>query len=191
MKRLVRVLVAAVGLCCGCSHPEVLTPEEFTREFVETLKKASPGSKVTILRDLEVKFQVPGAGGESTSFLNNAYDQYKLAPKSRDEVIQRFVALAVESAAGRQAVDRAAIVPVIKDREWSEDARQAWLSRGAKAAPRLVYEEFGQDLIVLYAEDCPKGMHFLEESDLESAKLERKELRSLACENLKRLLPKN
>ena len=87
-------------------------------------------------------------------------------------------------------MDRTRVVPVIKDRPWLEESRQALLSRGAKEVPEHVYEDFSPDLIILYAEDSAKNIRYLAPKDLELAKIERQELRALACENLKRLLPK-
>ena len=62
--------------------------------------------------------------------------------------------------------------------------------RGAKEVPEHVYEDFSPDLIILYAEDSPKNIRYLGPKDLELAKIQRPELRALACANLKRLLPK-
>jgi uncharacterized protein YtpQ (UPF0354 family) len=53
-----------------------------------------------------------------------------------------------------------------------------------------VYEDFNDDLIVLYAEDSPKNIRYFSPDDLAKAQIDRKDLRNLACENLKRLLPK-
>jgi uncharacterized protein YtpQ (UPF0354 family) len=130
-------------------------------------------------------------GRDSTSFLDNAYDTYKQDPNANADVIQRFVAAGVETIGlVRDGVDRTRIVPVIKDRPWLEETRQALLSRGVKVLPEHVYEDFSPDLIILYAEDSPKNIRYLGPKDLELAKIERSELRALACENLKRLLPK-
>jgi uncharacterized protein YtpQ (UPF0354 family) len=90
----------------------------------------------------------------------------------------------------REGVDRTRIVPVIKDRPWLEEMRQGLLSRGAKQVPQLIFEDFNPDLVIVYAEDSPKNIRYLRQADLEQAKFERGELRALACENLKRLLPK-
>lgn len=190
MKRLIQLVLASVGLCSGCSRSEVVTPREFTREFAEALRKASPGLKVSVVKDLELKVSTAD-GRHSTSFLDNAYDTYKQNPKTKSDVIQRFVAAGVETIGiVRDGVDRARIVPVIKDRPWLEETRQSLLSRGATEVPEHVYEDFSPDLIILYAEDSPKNIRYLGPKDLELAKIERSELRALACENLKRLLPK-
>lgn len=185
-----QLLLAAIGLCSGCSHSDKINPGEFTREFAGALRKASPGLRVVIVRDLELKVTSPD-GRDSTSFLDNAYDMYKQDPKAKDDVIQRFIAAGLDTIGTiRDGVDRTRIVPVIKDRPWLEETRRALMNRGAKEVPEHVYEDFSPGLIILYAEDLPKNIRYLEPKDLELAKVQRPELRALACANLKRLLPK-
>ena len=167
-----------------------MTPSEFTRAFADALKTAEPRLKVILVRDLELKI-TSADGRNSTSFLNNAYDTYKQDPKAKNEVIKRFVMSGLEAIGStRDSIDRTRILPVIKDRPWLEETRQALIGRGAKEVPEHVYEDFSPDLIILYAEDSPKSIRYLSSKDLESAKIERSELRALACSNLKRLLPK-
>ncbi|RYD49348.1 MAG: DUF1444 family protein, partial [Verrucomicrobiaceae bacterium] len=190
MKRFIQSLLAAVGLCVSCSQPDVLTPHQFTQEFAEALKKADPELKVLVVEDLELKI-VAANGRDFTAFLNNAYDTYKQDPKAKDETIQRFVVSNLETiGVVRDGVDRKQIVPVIKDRPWLEETRQALLSRGAKELPENVYVDLNPDLIVVYGEDSPKNIRYLGTKDLELAGIKRSELRALACENLKRMLPK-
>ena len=64
------------------------------------------------------------------------------------------------------------------------------ISRGVKKLPDNVYEDLNSDLIILYAEDSQKNIRYLTPADLEKVNIDRKELRNLACENLKKLLPK-
>jgi uncharacterized protein YtpQ (UPF0354 family) len=189
MKRLGKLLLAAVAVCSGCSHSDIVTPGEFTREFADALRKACPGFKVTIVRDMELKVTGPD-GHDSTSFLNNAYDLYKQDPKAKADLIQRYVASGLESFnAVRDAVDRTRIVPVIKDRPWLEETRKELISRGAKEIPEPVYEDFSPDLVIVYAEDSPKNIRYFGPKDLEEADIKKSELRALACANLVRILP--
>lgn len=182
--------LAVIVFCASCSQSKLLTPKQFTREFAQALRHARPSLGVEIVRDLELKIASP-AGGDSTSFLNNAYDTYKRDPNAKAEVIQRFVAAYLDTIGGTEkGVDRTRIVPVIKDRPWLDETRQTLISRGAKRVPEHVYDDFTADLVVLYAEDSPRTIRYLEPKDLEAAKIERGDLRKLACENLKRLLPK-
>ena len=121
MKRPLQMLLAAVGLSSGCSRSDVLRPREFTREFAEALRKAGPGLTVSIVKDLELKVTTAD-GRDSTSFLDNAYDVYRQDPQAKAEVIQRFVTAGLETiGTTRDGVDRAKIVPVIKDRPWLEE----------------------------------------------------------------------
>ena len=192
MKRFLPAVLAAFGLYSGCTKSGLETPAEFTREYAEAFRKASAGTKVEIIKDLELKI-TPDGGNDFTVFLDNAYDNYKPDPKSKDDIINRYVASSLETISGPQkeaGLDPARIVPVIKDRAWLEDTRKALLSRGAKSLPENVYEEYNSDLIILYAEDSPKNISYFKPEDLEKAHINRSELRSLACDNLKRLLPK-
>jgi uncharacterized protein YtpQ (UPF0354 family) len=190
MKRFLQVVLSAIGFCSGCSKPAVLTPAEFTKEYAAAMRKASPGLTVEVVNELRLK--VTSAGGrESTSFLNNAYDAYKQDPEAKAPVMQRFVEANVETpGAAAGVIDRTRIVPVIKDRPWLEETRQALSTRGVKTTPEYVCEDFTPDLVILYAQDSPRNIRYLVPKDLADAKIERRELRSLACANLKRLLPK-
>ncbi len=189
MKRVVQSLLAALGLCAGCSQPDDLTPNQFTLEFAEALRKADPELKVTIVEDLELKI-VPPDGRNLAAFLDNAYDTYKQDPKAKADTIQRFVTSNLETIrAVREGLDRKQIVPVIKDRPWLEETRQALLSRGATEVPEYVYDDLNPDLIIVYAENSPKNIRYLGTEDLKTAGIEHSELRALACENLKRILP--
>jgi hypothetical protein len=75
MRRIIQLLLASMWLCFGCSHSDVLTPRQFTREFAEALREASPGLKVSVVKDLELKVTAED-GRDSTSFLDNAYAIY-------------------------------------------------------------------------------------------------------------------
>lgn len=172
--------------------PKILTPAQFTDEFVKISRQSAPALEIEIIKELELRV-VNADGKENATFLYNAYDQYKSYPQLKEEVIQNFVQSFIETAKNLpslESVDPGRIIPVIKDRPWLAETRQALINRGAKKVPENVYEDLNDDLIILYAEDSPKNMRYLRPEDLETAKLDRSELRKLACENLKRMLPK-
>jgi uncharacterized protein YtpQ (UPF0354 family) len=192
MKRFVQAALAALGLCSGCSKSDVLTPGQFTNEFAQELRKASADLKVEVVKDMELKVTTAD-GRESTSFLDNAYDLYKQDPKSKQVVFEKYLAASLETIASLQAseeLDRTRIVPVIKDRPWLEETRNAMIGRGAKDMFENIHEDLNSDLIILYAEDSPKNIRYFGPKDLEKANIQQSELRKLACENLQRLLPK-
>ena len=80
-------MLACLALSSGCSKSDVLTPREFTREFAEAFRKASPGLEVAVVTDLELKVTAAD-GRDSTSFLDNAYDTYKQDPTAKGDVIR-------------------------------------------------------------------------------------------------------
>jgi uncharacterized protein YtpQ (UPF0354 family) len=192
MKRFIQGVLVALGICSGCSKSAILTPAQFTKEYADVFRNSLRGLKVEVVKDMELKVTAPD-GLESTSFLDNAYDTYKQDPKSKQEIIQRFVAAGLETIASMsqsEELDRKLIVPIIKDRPWLEETRKAMMDRGAKQIPETVHEDLNSDLIILYAEDSPKNIRYFSPKDLEKARIDPKELRGLACENLKRLIPK-
>jgi uncharacterized protein YtpQ (UPF0354 family) len=192
IKRIIQSVLVALGVCSGCSKSDILSPSQFTNEYADVLRKSMPGLKVEVVKDMELHVTTTD-GSQSTAYLDNAYDTYKQDPKSKAEIINKFVAAGVETIArsGKpEEVDRKLIVPIIKDRLWIEETRQAMIARGAKQIPEIVYEDLNSDLVILYAEDSPKNIRYLSPKDLETAQIDRKGLRRLACENLKRLLPK-
>jgi uncharacterized protein YtpQ (UPF0354 family) len=52
-----------------------------------------------------------------------------------------------------------------------------------------VWEEYNSELLIFYAEDTPKTIRYLSDSDLRSLGLSRKELRRLGIRNLLSMLP--
>jgi uncharacterized protein YtpQ (UPF0354 family) len=190
MNRFAKLLLVTLALCCGHAKGDILTQSEFTQEFAESLSQARPALKVTIVRDLQLKITTED-GRDTFSFLNNAYDTYQQNPKARAEILQRYVAASLESIGSlRGGVDPTRIIPIIKDRPWLEETRKALLARGMKKIPALVVEDLNPDLVILYAEDSPKSFRYLKPEDLERAQIEQGKLRALACENLRRVLPK-
>ena len=115
MLRFIPGLIVILVFFSGCSKPPeskppeskpsaskpiesnhvILTPTEFTKEFAETLQQSSPETKVEIRGELELRVVKPG-GQESTSFLDNAYQEYKLAVVNKTEIIQKYVAATLE-----------------------------------------------------------------------------------------------
>ncbi len=189
MKCLMGFLFAALGICSGCSKSPVLSPEQFTDEFAEALRKSSPGHKVEVVRDLELKVTTSDRE-ERTCYLHNAYATYKRDPTEMVVVQKSFITALETVMAPRKSIEPTCIVPVIKDRLWLEEGLQTVLNSGAQDVPEYICDDLNEDLIVLYAEDLPGAMRFLVREDLDAARIERKQLRTLACENLKRLLPK-
>lgn len=188
---LTRLLLAALILCCvACSRSPYESPRDFTREFADAFRRSDPTMSVEIVRDLEIKITRPGAAESSTSFLDNAYDAYNQAPAAKAEIIRQYVGVVPDlKTADHGPVDRTRIVPIVKDRPWLDEMRKAAgdLSKGKPFDQ--VFEDLSPDLIILYAEDTDKTIRYVSPTDLKKIGLDRAELRQLAIDNLRRLLP--
>jgi uncharacterized protein YtpQ (UPF0354 family) len=164
-----------------------MSPSEFTSEFASAMRKADSSLQVEVVAELELKI-TPSNGNARTSFLNNAYDTYKQDPEAKDDLIARFVTvgLAVDN-----DVDfhRTRIVPIVKDRPWIEEVQQASLKAKGSKPLSLVFEDLNEELVVIYALDSPTNIRYLTPDDLQREGLEVTHLRTLACDNLRKLLP--
>ncbi len=188
LPRCLSILLCA--LLAGCHKSDLASPAEFTQTYAETLRAARPGLKVETIKDLQLKVTT-AKGGDSTSFLDNAYNEYKQDPAHKADIIQKFVASGVGALdLMENPIDRSHIVPIIKDKPWLDEMKQAMIAHGAKTPAENVYEDFCPGLVVVYAEDSPQSIRYLTPSHLTSLKLSRSELKALALENLQRLLPK-
>jgi uncharacterized protein YtpQ (UPF0354 family) len=163
---------------------KLMTPGEFTREAAALIQGKRPDVKVEIQEDLEIRI----ADG-FRCFLGNAYDLYRANPSAGKRIIGDVIA------AGLEAMERSGlkirkdqIVPVIKDRNWLEESRQAMVMRGQQDVPLPVHEGYNEELVICYAEDSEKGIRYLQDKDVEEARIAPGELRALAVSNLKRLL---
>jgi uncharacterized protein YtpQ (UPF0354 family) len=182
-----RFLHSFIGIFGG--KKPLLTPAEFTGTYVKAIQSSVPELRVNVLQDLELKVGL-GQKNDSTVFLHNAYELYQQSPKELSAIIQRYAASSLDTLTQMdETVDRTRIVPVIKDRAWLEETRQAMLAHGMDKAPEHVWQDFSPDLVILYAEDLPTNIRYLTPDNLKELGLELAELRTLACDNLRRILP--
>jgi len=187
MKRFFSALLCVIGL----SSPAAALPissSEFTLEFVKVLGSEAPSLKVIVKNDMELLIR-DSAGKESTAFLDNAFSEYLLDPKSKTEVIKKYVLALLESRNEETPVDRSRIVPVVKDRPWLIEMREALKARGGKKIAENVYDDLNDELVVIYAEDSPKNIKYLSPENIATNGIRKDELRSIAVANLKKILP--
>lgn len=185
-----RVLWTLQGGDPGWADPGLAERREFAARFAEALRAALPGVTVAIAGELELKLTT-STGGESTAFLQNAFDTFKQSPAHREAIIAKFVAGVKESfAAMDRRTDGTRIVPLVKDRAWLAETRGGLQQRGAASTPEMVYDDFDEELVILYAEDLPNNVRYLTPADLEQVQVARTDLRQVACANLQRILPK-
>jgi uncharacterized protein YtpQ (UPF0354 family) len=170
--------------------PPPISEGEFTEAFVHILREASPGLRVTISGALELKLVLQD-GTEQTAFLANAFTEYQAHPALRNDVLEKFVTALRETIGHPKGqVDRTRIVPVIKDTAYLTEVRRALEARGHDAAKlSQAHDLYNPELLVLYAEDTPNNMRYLTDDDVSELGIRREDLRPLAVENLRRLLP--
>jgi uncharacterized protein YtpQ (UPF0354 family) len=188
---LVRWLFAIVigGFLACAAHAEALAPQAFTEAFVQRLKTAWPDTKVTIKGNLVV--QAEGPSGRTLDIsLANLYPRYRSNPELLNELVRDYVAKISPPrgpATTSAALDRTRIIPVIKDRPWLDEVKGR-IRAQAPDAPNVATEEFNKELVIVYALDDPKRMRYLMTDELDG--IERDNLKTLALENLVRIMPK-
>jgi uncharacterized protein YtpQ (UPF0354 family) len=182
MRYLLTLIFCGVALCAGICA-EMLTPRAFTDEFARAVGAAMASSTVSVTGDLELAIADPD-GRQRTLILRNAYKEYSLDPGRLDEIVRAFVAAMSARWSGK--TDRSRIVPVIKDRQWLEDQLSGFRARGIEQ--EHVAERLNNELVIVYVEDDPTRMRYIMTG--EDIGIARAELRALAVENLRRILPK-
>lgn len=187
IKRIVTSILCGVGLSSPAGAA-ALSPERFTTEVVGALHQALPDHTVTVTEPLRLKLRSP-TGKEATAFLDNAYNDYVRDPSARADIVDRYVASLLETTSDADDLDPERIIPVIKDRAWLEEMRRAGTDEGSGAIAEQVTEDFNGDLVIVYAEDSPTSTRYFSPEDLEKIGLSQKALRSLAVNNLRRILP--
>ncbi|ADE11348.1 DUF1444 family protein [Sideroxydans lithotrophicus] len=188
MKRFLASLIFTLGLS-SIATAAPLSADQFTKVFAKELKKAQPAINLTVKGDLLLIIKDPD-GKETTTFLNNAYSQYLLDPTAVDEILKKYITSFVEATGKSAPLERTRIVPIIKDRNWIAEIKESVKQRGSKQAPENVYEDFNEELVILYAEDTPTNITYFAPKSLDEIGISRKQLRTLSVANLTRLIPK-
>jgi uncharacterized protein YtpQ (UPF0354 family) len=188
MRWLFAIVIGSFLLCAA--QAETLAPQAFTDTFAKRLKAASPASTVTVKGDLAIVAK--SSNGRSLEIsLTNLYAAYRSDPNQLEELIRTYVAGITqpqEASTKSAALDRTRIIPVIKDRPWLDEVNGKVRAQAGKDAPLFASEDFNKELVIVYALDDSKRMRFLQADEL--AGIERDELRTLALENLLRIMPK-
>src|SRR5512145_2346422 len=106
----IAVCVAPLLAAAEPTKVALLSPEELTRKCAASMQAAVQRSRVEIEAPLRLIVRDPNTG-QSTVYLEQSYETYKMAPEKVDEVIAKHVASVVE-AAPDAGIDPSRIVPV-------------------------------------------------------------------------------
>lgn len=186
MKRILALVSLLVALAVHAAA--TLSPEQFTEEFRAALVAALPDATITVAEPLHLTIEAPG-GEAARAFLDNAYDEYSGNPAAKADLIARYVVSFAESTKGAGPLNPQQIVPVIKDRAWSKEMKRAAQARGVDSTAEQVIEELNEDLVIVYAEDTPQNIRYFGPKDLQEVGVQKDQLRALAIDNLRRILP--
>ncbi|HEX2853027.1 MAG TPA: DUF1444 family protein [Opitutaceae bacterium] len=187
MKTLLAVL--AFALVFASRAIAVTSPADFTRAYAKAFREAAPHLKIVIVKDLELKL-ADGAENEHLIYLDNAYQSYQESPATGRDVIRRYVASTIESLTpDANELQRDRIVPIIKDRAWLEEMRAVQPKGEKTSKPGQVWEDYNEDLVIVYAEDSPRNIRYFGADDLAKIKLAPADLRAIAVKNLRTVVP--
>jgi uncharacterized protein YtpQ (UPF0354 family) len=157
-----------------------ISSDQFTDEFIKGLKAAAPGATVTLQGPMEVHVR-DTHGREYTARLDNAYASYVRDPNLRRELLRRHVAAGLEGLRPDAPLDPSRVVPIIKDRKWLVE-----ITRGTDI--KNVFDDFNEQLVIVYAEDTPATIRYLTPKILQESGFAKRQLRDLAVANLRQLL---
>ncbi len=116
-----------------------------------------------------------------TVFLENIWRETRNNPDVRVKQVERFLRLLVGAAGEQSPTRKSCIVPMIKD--------EAYLKTINGNAVAFMTEHFVGDLWIVYAIDKPESMSTLAKTEALEMGLQLSDLRPLAIENLRRILP--
>lgn len=165
-----------------------LSKKEFTEKYVLVTLNKIEGLKGDIKGNLEIEFTAKG-GKKSTTFLDNAYNNYLSNPADLDLIIDRYSTSLEETISGTEkafGVDN--IFPVIKDQKYIQQITELMNKKGEARFP-FYYEQLNESLYVLYAIDTPSSIQFIHEDKISELGIKKSDLRSISKDNLKKAIP--
>lgn len=186
-------MIGGSGDCMGIFNWRGrVSKSAFRKQFVEHLQAGGAAFDYSLSPQDELELRLTLAGGAtqttSTISLYRAYEEFSANPSGRDEIFQRWKAMALRSGEGTpiRATD---VVPMIKSRSWIEDQ----VSRGAQppfegADDALFVDEYNEELVVVYAEHR-EGISYNVRGDFLQAGIGPASIRELALRNLRERTP--
>jgi uncharacterized protein YtpQ (UPF0354 family) len=181
-------LIVLVFALISFRKPKAPDAAAFTQDYIAQLKKIKPEAQANVVGELELEIIFPGSREPLRAFLDNAFRDYSQSPKDKNAILARYVGALAESRANAATpIDPARILPVIRDREFVEQAGR--LPRNGDKGLDVASEQLNEELYVMYVADSEHSVRYLSEADLEAAKVDRANLRKQSMENLRRLYP--
>lgn len=165
-----------------------MSPEQFSKTFVEQLQAALPDLHINVQGPMDLQVIDPASGRGGYVHLGNLYAEHTRRGRPMEQLLAPVVGTLAQLGQPSPGLDRQRIVPVIKDRAWLTELQRAGASSEDGAVP-YVYDLFNRDLVIVYAEDSEGSIAYFPPHKFEASGILRGELRALAIANLERLLP--
>ncbi len=168
----------------------LLSPRGFTKRVQRLFEKYQPTATITSPKPLHLEVRRQGQE-QYRAFLGNVYTDYQMMPGLLEEIVTRYVKATLEALnVDPTALDVNRLVPVVKDWGFIEHARKMV---GVSGTPddeiMQTFERYNDSLVVVYAEDSNHTIKYPAWETIVQAGLEMAQLRSLAVENLQRIMP--
>lgn len=192
MKRIFASLCCLMGMACSL---QAMTPSEFTAVFVKELRAKIPSINVTIKNDLELSLNQADRANYLSN-LHNPYQTYLLDPKKLDEIINQYIASTKEVFEQKVVtISTESIIPIVKDKFWLSETKKYIAqnfpseNKSGSADSDFIYEEYNDDLVILYAVDSPSNLSFITKKALKESNIPKNKLHDIAINNLNKKLP--
>lgn len=186
MRNLIKLLIGFMTLGCS-SQPKILSEQEFTKIYKDSLEQTYSTVKFEVVDNLTIL--ATNNGKEGKHYLDNAYKEYKLEPKSIGEIIKRYVSATAELYKEKKPIRTENIIPVIKPIDYLDELRKISKENGEEKEPWIVYEKYNDELIVVFGEDTESSIAYFTQSDFEKLNINKDTLLEFSIENLRRILP--
>jgi uncharacterized protein YtpQ (UPF0354 family) len=162
-----------------------LTRQEFCSLCVDASRDLFKDATIEHGDSMEEILVRRDSGTPITIFLSNLWSKIRSLQGGRAEEIERFLGAMVRAADARPAANRDAMVPMIKDVAYLKEI----LANFTEDDKQTVTEHLAGDLWIVYAFDTPETIVTMQKTHLRELELNTQELRALAIENLRRILP--
>jgi hypothetical protein len=153
--------------------------DEFVLLFVKMLQEQSPDHTIQMIGEMALKVVSP-AGKEATTHLDNAWISYSRDRENRRDLLERHSRVTKSMLDERDPLTRDRIVLVVKDSHYMSMFK-------SDQEPQCEY--LCGDLWLIYAEDLPDKITTLKRGAPLDSGISDSELRGLALENLRRIMP--
>ncbi|MFI2741277.1 DUF1444 family protein [Zhouia sp. PK063] len=185
MKNWIRIIIGCLTVSCN-SQTKDLSEMDFTKWYLESLKKAYPEVIFKIESELTIKADFNGK--EFSHYLDNSYKEYQLDKDSLKQVISKYVASSADLYKEKEDINIDRIIPIIKPIDYLNDLMQLAKDKEDKE-PWIVYEKYNDKLIIVYGEDTEKSIKYFSKDDFSGLNIDKDTLLEMAVKNLNRILP--